>query len=117
MAELNVAVIGCGGIGAVHLARWAEVSGARIAAACDVDADHAQRIATEFGAEGHSDWFSLLDGGGLDIVDVCTPPDLHAPIATKALSNGINVLCEKPLARNTAEAQGIVDAAEASGKL
>src|SRR5438046_2073204 len=102
---LNVAVIGGGGIGGVHLGRWAEVSGARIAAVCDVDAGKAQRAATEFGADAHTDWRALLDGGGLDAVDICTPPNEHAAIALHALDRGIHVLCEKPLAKTVAEAR------------
>ncbi len=117
MAELNVAVIGCGGMGGVHLARWAEVSGARIAAVCDVNAQQAQRVAAEFGAEAHTDWRSLLDGRGIDVCDICTPPNEHLPIALQALDNGIHVLSEKPLARNSREAQQMVDRAEQRGKL
>lgn len=117
MADLNVAVIGCGGIGGVHLARWSQVSGATVTAVCDVDAANAQRVAAEFGSEAYTDWKPLLEGKGLDIADVCTPPNLHATIATHALKNGLNVLCEKPLARTPDEARQIVAAAETSGKL
>ena len=70
---LNVAVIGCGGIGGVHLARWCNLSGVRLAAVCDIDAGKAHRIAAEFGTEAHSDWKSLLGESDFDIVDVCTP--------------------------------------------
>lgn len=117
MAELRVAVIGCGGIGGVHLERWAGVSGARIVAVCDVDAAAATRAATRYNAEAHTEWRSLLEAGDLDIVDVCTPPNQHAPIALCALDKGANVLCEKPLARTPAEARSIVDRAAQRGRL
>jgi predicted dehydrogenase len=117
MPELNVAVIGCGGIGGVHLARWAGVSGARIAAVCDIRVDSATRAARQYGAEAHTDWRSLLGGGGLDIVDVCVTPDMHAPIAAQALDNGIHVLCEKPLARTPEEARTMVEKAKERGRL
>lgn len=116
-SELKVAVIGCGGIGGVHLARWAQVSGAKLAAVCDVDAAAATRAATEHGAEAHTDWRALLDGGGLDIVDICTPPNLHAPIALRALDSGLHVLCEKPLARTPEEARTMVIRAEEKNRL
>jgi len=115
--ELQVAVIGCGGIGGVHLARWAKVSGAKIAAVCDVDAATATRAATEYSAEGHTNWRALLDGYGLDIVDICTPPNLHAPLALQALDHGLHVLCEKPLARTPEEARAMVERAEARERL
>jgi predicted dehydrogenase len=117
MAELRVAVIGCGGIGGTHLMRWAEVSGAQVVAVCDVDTATAMRTATEFGAEAHTDWFSLLKGGGLDLLDICTPPDQHAVIARHALAGGLHVLCEKPLARTPEEARGMLLQAEKSDRL
>jgi predicted dehydrogenase len=112
MAGLNVAVIGCGGMGGTHLTRWAEVSGARIAAVCDLDPAVAMRVATEFDSEAHTDWHSLLEMRGLDIVDICTPPNEHAAIALHALENNLHVLCEKPLARTVEEARAMVEKAE-----
>jgi predicted dehydrogenase len=117
MAELQVAIIGCGAAGSIHVARWAQVSGARIAAICDTNAEVAFRVATEFGAEAHTEWEELLTGGGLDIVDICVPPNLHAPIALRAFEQGMHVLCEKPLALNPEAARAMVQKAAACGKL
>ena len=117
MGDLNVAVIGCGGIGGAHLTRWANVSGARIAAVCDVDAGAAMRAATEFGSEAHTDWRDLLAGGGLDAADICTPPNRHAEIVLFALGHGLHVLCEKPLARTADEARPLVRRAEEKNRL
>jgi predicted dehydrogenase len=117
MPGLNVAVIGCGGIGGTHLTRWTEVSGAHVAAVCDADASLALRTATEFGAEAHTEWQSLLQLRGLDVVDVCTPPDSHAPVVLKALGQGLHVLCEKPLGRTVEEARAMVEAAEERGRI
>jgi len=117
MSELSIAVIGCGGMGAVHLNRWAAVSGAKVVAVCDADAALAYRVATEFGAEAHTDWEALVGDGGLDVVDICTPPHLHEVIAVKALKAGAHVLCEKPLARTPQEARAMVDVARECGKL
>jgi UDP-N-acetylglucosamine 3-dehydrogenase len=112
MAGLNVAVIGCGGIGGTHLTRWSEVSGAQVAVVCDVDAAAATRAASEFDAEAHTDWRAVMELRGLTAVDICTPPDEHTPIALAALNAGLHVLCEKPLARTAAEARRVVDLAE-----
>ena len=114
---LNVAVIGCAGIGGVHLARWSNVSGAHIAAVCDTDSGIAHRTAAEFGTEAHSDWRSLLDGSGFDVVDICLPTNEHHPAALLALRNGSNVLCQVPLAINPRLAREMVEAAESTGKL
>lgn len=113
MSELRIAVVGCGGIGAVHVRSWGKVEGARVTAACDADLARAEAT----GAAAYGDWSALLEAGGFDAVDICTPPHLHADVAIQALSRGIPVLCEKPLARTPEEARRIVEAAERSGTL
>jgi predicted dehydrogenase len=116
MPELNVAVVGCGNMGATHLARWSELSGARVAAVCDTDATVATKAAAQVGAEAHTDWRALAGSPEIDVVDICTPPNLHAGIAIAALDGGKHVLCEKPLARTSTEARAMVAAAERSGR-
>jgi predicted dehydrogenase len=113
MSELKIAVVGCGGIGAVHIRSWSKVEGAKVVAACDADPSR-----TEIpGAAPYTRWQDLLEAGGFDALDICTPPNLHAEIAVAALEKGIPVLCEKPLARTPEEARTIVDVAERSGAL
>jgi len=52
---------------------------------------------------------------GVDAVAIATPPHTHAAIALEAIDAGKHVVCEKPFAANAAEAQKILDAAEAAG--
>ncbi len=47
---------------------------------------------------GGDSWKYLLDKEELDIVSICTPNYLHAPIVLKAIENDCNILCEKPIA-------------------
>jgi predicted dehydrogenase len=53
----------------------------------------------------------------LDAVVIATPPKTHAPLAIEALRAGLHTLVEKPLATSVAEAEAIVEAAEASSKI
>ena len=53
----------------------------------------------------------------IDAVSICVPNKLHAGMSIDAFEAGKHVLCEKPLAINALEAQRIVDAARANGKL
>ena len=52
---------------------------------------------------------------GVDAVTIATPPLTHAPLALEAIAAGKHVLCEKPFARDAAEARRLLDAAEAAG--
>jgi myo-inositol 2-dehydrogenase/D-chiro-inositol 1-dehydrogenase len=59
-----------------------------------------------------------LIASGVDVVDVCTPPQAHADATIQALESGLHVICEKPLARTMDDARRILKAAEsASGIL
>jgi predicted dehydrogenase len=65
-------------------------------------------------------WTSLeeaLDDPAIDTVYVASPVALHASHTISALRAGKHVLCEKPVGMNYTEAQSMVEAAEASGKL
>jgi UDP-N-acetylglucosamine 3-dehydrogenase len=111
MADLRIALVGCGGIGGVHARSWRQVAGARVVAACDPDS--ARAAAVEAPA-AYTDLAELLAAERLDAVDLCTPPHLHAEQAAAVFARGLPLLCEKPLARNPEEAAGVVAAAHAA---
>ncbi|HZO88808.1 MAG TPA: Gfo/Idh/MocA family oxidoreductase [Chthonomonadaceae bacterium] len=118
MAELTVGVVGCGGAGQVHLSCWANLSGVRIAAVCDRDGVMAARTVLEYeGAAAFTRVEDLLGAGPLDIVDVCTPPDQQAAIATAALNAGANVLCETPFTGQPDAAASLVALAASRERL
>ena len=52
-----------------------------------------------------------------DLVDICTQPVLHAPLAIQALDAGINVMCEKPISRSWLESERVIAAVKRSGKV
>ena len=98
-AEFRVALIGCGSISGNHLGGILD-AGQTVCALCDIVPEQATRAAEKFDlpqAKIYTDYVEMLDGEKPDIVHICTPHDLHAPMAIAALERGINVLCEKPL--------------------
>lgn len=117
MTDMPVLLIGCGRMGMLHLERWRQIAGVRVASVCDAMGDRALRAADAVGAVAHTEWREALDAGGAAIVDICVPPTEHASIACEALTRGAHVLCEKPLARTAEEARAMVDAAARSGRL
>ncbi len=56
-----------------------------------------------------------LERPGTDAVTIATPPHTHAPLVLEAIAAGKHVLCEKPFARDEAEARALLAAAEAAG--
>jgi predicted dehydrogenase len=62
-----------------------------------------------------TDLGAALALGAVDAVTIATPPSTHAEIAVAAATAGVHVLCEKPFAMDTAEAEAMLAAAEASG--
>lgn len=71
------------------------------------------------GTRTYADFLELLDGeaGNLDFVDIATPPAQHAAVARAALSRGLHVLCEKPLATTIADARDMLDCALAAKRV
>ncbi len=59
----------------------------------------------------------LLEQEELDALSIAVPNSLHAPIALAALERGLHVLCEKPLARNSEEAETMVQAATRANRV
>ena len=83
-----------------------------------MEAEPLQRLGDEYSVEHrYADWADLIKNAELDVVSVCTPPSLHAPISIGALEAGVHVLSEKPMALDAGSARRMVDAAKASGKL
>ena len=123
MAKLRIAIIGCGGIAnGKHMPSLkANADRAEMVAFCDLIPERAEKAAKEYGiadAKCFTDYKEMLADESLkiDVVHVCTPNVSHCPITVAAFEAGKHVMCEKPMAQNTADAQKMLDAWKASGK-
>ncbi|WP_435827718.1 Gfo/Idh/MocA family protein [Nonomuraea dietziae] len=85
----RVGIIGTGFMGGVH-ARSARLAGATIVGIAG------SRPGKSQGPHASAD--ELIESGEIDLVHICTPNHLHAPLTLKALAAGVAVICEKPLA-------------------
>ncbi|WP_328620109.1 Gfo/Idh/MocA family protein [Streptomyces sp. NBC_00354] len=110
MQQLEVALIGAGLIARIHLDAWVDAGASVRIYSTD---DRAADLAREFGVKAVGSLAEALDGA--DAVDICAPTGSHHAIAMAAIAAGVDVVCEKPLAASTAEAEEIVDAAEQAG--
>ena len=117
---IKIGIIGCGAIAnSKHMPALSKVADAEMVAFCDLVSERAEKAAKEYGtsdAKVYTDYKELLKDPTIDVVHVCTPNRSHSFISVDALDAGKNVMCEKPMAINSAEAQKMLDAAKRSGK-
>jgi predicted dehydrogenase len=106
------------GIGFSHLAAYRELSDRyELAAVCDPVTGKID-LATRFlgVAVGVESFDDLLALDGIDVVDVCTPPDLHVPMVKRVLESGRHAICEKPLAGSLARVDELAACERDSGR-
>jgi predicted dehydrogenase len=114
---LKVGVIGVGGIAHTHMPGWATSEHAEVVAGADVSEPLLKKWGQDFGvsklvAKGED----LINDPDIDIIDICTPNNYHAPLAIAALNAGKHVICEKPLAPDPTAIRKMIAARDASGK-
>jgi predicted dehydrogenase len=104
-------IVGAGFIGAVH-ARAVRAAGGVLAAVASRGAESSAAAATRLLAErAASSAEDLVEADDVDVVHICTPNHLHAPLAERALAAGKHVICEKPLSTDVAGARRLADLA------
>ncbi len=115
---LKVGVIGLGGIAKTHMAGWQASPHTEVVAGADVDWAAAQRWGAEFGvARVTTNPMDVIADPDVDIIDICSPNNYHAPQAIASLEAGKHVICEKPLAPTPDEIRQMIAARDRSGKL
>jgi predicted dehydrogenase len=115
--KLRVGIIGCGA-GVFHLEGYQEEPRARVVALAGLDTDRCRTLAGRFDVPRiYREYQELLADPSIDAVSVAVPNHLHLPVVKAAVEAGKHVLVEKPLARNAAEGQQMVDAARKAERL
>ena len=102
MEKLKIAIVGCGGIAnAKHMPSLKGLDNVELVAFCDIILERAEKAAKNFGVEGarvYEDYNEMLATEKLDVVHVCTPNNVHAPVSIAAMEADCHVMCEKPMA-------------------
>lgn len=119
--ELRIGLVGTGFMGRTHSNGYKRIGDffpelayrPVLKAVCARREEKVKAFAEQWGYESYeTDYKKLISRNDIDAIDICTPNDTHAEIAIAAINAGKMVLCEKPLARNVAEAKKMVDAIE-----
>ena len=115
MTRTKVAVIGCGHLGTIHARLLATRVDAELVAVVDPVPESRQRVAEAHGCRALAEPQELV--GLADAVVVAAPTCLHAEVSLPLLSQGLDLLIEKPIAADRREADEIVAAADRHGRI
>ena len=117
MSSVRAAIVGYGGafnMGKYH-AEMINAAGMQTVAACDLDPTRMEAAAKDFpGIRTYTDVDLLLEDPEVDLVIVILPHNIHADLAVKAANKGKHVIVEKPMCVSVAEADAMIDAANAN---
>ena len=117
MNPLRFGLVGCGAISGAHVRAIQSLPGrAELVAVADVRSEAADALAAETGARAFPGIEAMLAWGELDVVSLCTPPNVHADGAVAAMRAGKDVIVEKPADVSVAAADRIVEAARETGR-
>jgi predicted dehydrogenase len=121
---MNVAMIGGGFMGKAHAMAYASMpmffwpapAIPHRKVVVDVTDAMAETARDRYGFEqASSDWRAVVARPDIDVVDICTPNNVHAEIAIAAAEAGKHIICEKPLARTVDEARAMAAAVKKAG--
>lgn len=107
---MNFAIVGCGFIAKKHAKAIQEVENANLVAVSDKLPSAMQPYVEEYGAEAYESLDEMLLREDIDVVSVCTPTGLHAPLAIKVADSKKHVILEKPIAMTLEETDEIIEA-------
>ena len=107
--KLKVFVVGAGTMGSVHARAYAGMADVELVGIVDVRKDVGTALAKELSTGWFASLEDLLKSQKPDIADICVPTDLHPGYVATCAERGMQVICEKPIARTLKEARGMID--------
>ncbi|MBO7655595.1 MAG: Gfo/Idh/MocA family oxidoreductase [Kiritimatiellae bacterium] len=123
MKKLRIGMLGTGFMARTHSNAYRRVNNffnlayePELTAVCARNPATLKAFADQWGyASTETDWRKLVERDDIDVIDICLPNNLHAPVACAAAAAGKMVFTEKPLARETGEATAMCEAVEKAG--
>lgn len=107
---VSFGMIGCGTISEWHAQAIEKIDGARLVAVTDLNEAARAAFAQKYQARAFDSVEALLAEPSIDVVSICTPSGLHAPLAVQAAGRGKNIVVEKPMAITPAQLDAVMTA-------
>ena len=105
MAALRVGILGCGKMGKVYAHWFSRCPQCRVTAFYNRTFSRAEELARQYpGARARRTWQEIAEDADVDVIGICTPGHEHLEQLESSVKASKHVLCEKPMARNLAEA-------------
>ena len=100
MRKIRVGMVGCGFVSELHMYAFRRVYGVDVeVSAVAARGDHVVEFARRHQIPtAYRSFADLIADCEIDVVDICTPPNLHAAMIVEAVESGKHVICEKPFA-------------------
>lgn len=115
MNKAKIGLVGTGGMGKVHYVNYQALGTAEVVAVVG-GSDRSRKQASEWGIPCYSTITEMIRSVELDMVDICTPTDMHHDMVLESLRCGKDTICEKPIALSYADAKEMLDEAAAQGR-
>lgn len=112
MKVYKAGIIGCGAIFPMHAASINNLSNVKLTAICDIKEERVKAKAEGFDCKAYTDYKKMIDEEELDVIHICTPHYLHAPIAIYAANAGLHIMTEKPMSIKLEDAKAMIAAAK-----
>ena len=106
MRKIKCAVVGVGYLGRFHAQKYQMLPNVELIGVCDVNTEHANRVANELNVPAYSNYRDLF--GQVEAVSIAATTNTHFDIAREFLAQGIHVLIEKPITETVAQAQELI---------
>src|SRR5918911_42516 len=114
---MRIGILGSGFMGGTHARAYAKVPGVEVVAVSSRHLDKAEKLAREVGARATIDDRTIVEDPTIDAISNTLPTHLHPQSTIAALNAGKHVLLEKPFALTAPECDGMIAAANASGRI
>lgn len=103
-----IGIIGTGFGAKVHAPGWGHIPNAQLIGIAGRTAEQAGVAAAQHNIRAYDNWQDLIVDPSIDLVDIATPPHLHAEMIRAAAKAGKNILCEKPFCTSRKEAENML---------
>jgi len=112
---MRIGLVGSGSMGHAHAPSWKLLKniGAELVGVVSNRADSTLAFAQQYGLRAYDSLQALIDD--VDILDICTPTNLHRQMTEQAAQAGKHVICEKPMALSIEDARAMIDICDGAG--